>query len=251
MCFRFAALSEPARANVVQVKAVITLILLASPDRSGEADFLKMLEGCSKLQNVEIVMNKCVRDRDRDALQSDANWLIRLAKPNVFRIYVGHYWNSDIPVYTRDRQTLMISDSRAVLQNAPKNIVDIQGAFAPGAPYYSPLFDFMRGGEAALLAVADSDIVKTASGFRMTSKLGAIEVTLTKHEGLTLPLIIDVSNLAGRLAAYRLFPMFSDRPEQPLERYVMDYKFGPQFPRGEFDTKPPKGLPVEDQRKKG
>lgn len=210
-----------------------------------------MLESCRKLQHVEISMNKGIRDRAGDALQTDQLWFMRLERPNVFHIYLGHYWNSNQPVSVSDGKTLLQDDGRIVLRNAPASPLQIPG-FDRGGPFYSPLFDFMQGRSALKMVSPDGDIRRTNSGFTLQTKdLGEVDVTLTRRDGYVLPLIIDVSNLAGRMANYRLFPMFSDRPEQPMERYVMNYNFAPAFPRGEFEIRIRKGAPVEDQRKKG
>lgn len=186
-----------------QNKCVI-LLLLAAADRSGEADFLRMLDSCARLRHVEISINKGIRDRTVDALQSDVRWWIRMAEPNVFRMSIGDYWGSDYPTVTSDGRTLMLAGQITTLDKAPPRIIGIGGSFARGGGTYNPLFDFMRGREAASLASPTGDIVKTSSGFRFDSReMGVVDVVLTKRDGLWLPLIIDVSNVAGRMASYR------------------------------------------------
>lgn len=173
-----------------------------------------------------------------------------MAEPKVFRISVGDYWGSTYPTFTSDGKTLMSDDGTIILDHAPALISDVTG-FARGAGLYNPFFDFMRGRKTADIVAPDGDIVKTNSGVKLFTKdMGVIDITLMKAEGLLLPMIIDVSNVAGRMVAYRLLPMFSEKPEQPLERYVFSYKFVDKFNRDEFAIRIRKNAPVEDRRKK-
>lgn len=219
-------------------------------DRSGEAQFLALLDSCEKLRNVRIVVNKMARDRDVDALVPDVEMLIEYGAPNVFRITLGDYWAGSNGTFVSDGKTLKIDGDFTELKNAPKSIIGVDG-FQKGSGYHNLFFEFTRGRKALDLLPPDSDIVRTTSGIKVkTKEFGDVDITLIKRDGLTLPLFIDVSNLAGRMAGYRMFPMFSSRPEQPLERYVFDFRFVSSFPKGTFDTKPAKGRPFADNRKK-
>lgn len=220
-------------------------------DRSGEAQFLALLDSCEKLRGARIVVNKLVRDRDADALVPDVEMLIDYAAPNVFRVTLGDYWAGSNGTFVSDGKTLKIDGDYAELRNAPKSILGVDG-FGKGNGYHNLFFEFTRGRKAMDLLPPDGDIVRTTSGVKLkTKEFGDVEVTLVKRDGLTLPLYIDVSNTAGRMASYRMFPMFSSRPEQPLERFVFDFRLGFRFAKGTFDTKPPKGRGFVDNRKKG
>jgi len=220
-------------------------------DRSGEADFMRMLEDCRRLSNVQISISKGIRDRSADALQADALWYISYAKANIFRISMGDYWGSEYPTYISDGKTLLQTGSVSVLQNAPKSLALIGGTFTRGGAGYSPLVDFLRGKDAMDLVGPDGKIARKGTIIVVQTKdMGELEITTTQVNGQTLPLIVDVKNIAARMASYRLFPMFYERPEDPLERYSFSYRFVSSFPRNEFRTSPPKGIPVEDQRKK-
>jgi len=211
-----------------------------------------MLDSCAKLRNVHIVANKAIRDRTEDSLVPDVEMMIEFASPSVFRISLGEYWVSYNGTYTSDGKTLKLDGDFTELRNAPANILGIGDSFTKGGGTHNLLFEFMRGRKAADLIPDDADIKATPSGFKAkTKEFGDIEVTLIKRDGLSLPMIVDVSNLAGRMAAYRFIPVFVPRPEQPLERYVFDYTFVRSFPRGTFDTRVPKGIPFSDKRKKG
>lgn len=228
---------------------MISLLLLTAPDRSAEAEFVKMLEDCARLSKVQISISKGTRDRDGDALQADALWYISLSKPNTFRVSLGDYWGSEFPTYISDGKTLLQAGTLNVLQKAPANLI---GAFPRGNGAYAPLFDFMRGKAALDMVAPDGDIVRKGSVLKVETKdLGDLEINLLEMNGLKLPTIVDVRNIAARMASYRLFPMFSERPEDPLEKYSFTYKFVGSFPKNEFSTAVPKGQPVEDKRKKG
>jgi hypothetical protein len=226
--------------------------MLVAADRSGEADFVRMLEGCARLANAQISISKGVRVWSGVCLQADALWYISYAKRNVFRISMGDYWGSEYPTYISDGKTLLQTGSLSVLQAAPKDLASLGGTFSRGGPGYSPFIDFVRGRAALDLVGPDGNITKKGSVLVVQTKdLGELEITTTNIGGLSLPLIVDVKNIAARMASYRLFPMWYERPEDPLERYSFTYRFVNSFPKNEFRTVPPKGIPVEDRRKKG
>lgn len=229
---------------------MISLFVLGA-DRSGEADFLQMLDGCAKLRNVQIEVSLSTRDRNQDALVPSTDWMILYEKPNTFCVRLGEYWASAMGSFTSDGRTLKVDTDFTELRKAPADIGGVN-EFAKGAQYFNLLFAFMRGRSAQSLVAESGDIAKTIYGIRLqTREFGIVEISLLRREGLLLPTVIDVKNLAGRMATYRMLPMFGDRPESPLERYAIGYKFVDGFPKGAFDTRVPKGTPFNDTRKGG
>ncbi|HZH98728.1 MAG TPA: hypothetical protein VEX38_07130 [Fimbriimonadaceae bacterium] len=230
----------------------------AAPDRTGEPELRRILEAHGKLRNVQIVIGKSARERSDQVMQPDKTLTLWYAGPNRFRMAASSYWG-DAALYVSDGKTLYsdpLDDSQpAILRNT---------TVTPIPMVHNDLS--LRGGNGSMLfyllegAGAFDKIVD--SGGNITLKESAVErqVTFKSKDFGTVSIFVDKAkrlahrieydNLPGKLAAYLRFPMWMEKPEDPLDREEITITPMRSFPRDTFSVKPPKWRPVTDQRKK-
>jgi len=228
---------------------LLPILAIAAQNASGEALLDQLFAKYEKLRNVEVSVSKAGRIRKGDALEAATEMLLRYVEPKKFQLDISEYWGGGSR-YVSDGVTLLTEaiDGPIILKHAAP-LIDADPGLALHNGNSCVIFAFLKGRSMkSKLLVPNAPITSGKNWLQFQTKDFGI-MTLTLTEGWITQVAFD--NRPGRLANYVMFPMFGDKPEDPLEIEAYSYRFGARFAKSWFDTRPPKGMPFEDQRKKG
>ncbi|MEQ1821770.1 MAG: hypothetical protein ABL949_04630 [Fimbriimonadaceae bacterium] len=213
-------------------------------------DFQTVLRSFETIPPVEIQMSMLSRGQKDLPYEAGSCWIVRLDGRKRFSISASGLWGDEAGRYISDGKTLLILGDSNVLKNAPDSVSEISSAFNP--QFGCVLFELLKGArQVDSLLGPDKRVERTPLGLKVwTRNFGVLDITIHQVEGKLLPVRIVASDRASKMANYLLFPVFSDKPEDPQDMLSIGYNFVRSFPRGTFDTRLPKGLVATDQRKK-
>lgn len=226
-------------------------LLLPAPPQSGEQALRSVLEHYGKLRRFEAGISKAARDRRGDAMVPTLSVMLSYESPQKFRVDQSEYWGGGSS-YTSDGKVLRIvsaDGAPTVLRNAGASLVKSHSALGPRGGAFAILFLLLEGPSAYDKLVSPDEEVKL-NGRRLDFKskdFGSMALTLDGK----LVTLIEFDNKPNREANYRFLPMFSEKPEDPMEVESIEYRFVDRFARKTFDTSTQKGEAVVDERKKG
>jgi hypothetical protein len=228
----------------------------APPDRSGEPALRRVFEQHGALRNVEALIWKSNRDRGDQPLQADRTITLWYASPGKFRAAGSVYWG-EASLYVSDGKTLYadaLDDMQpGSLRNShPTSIPLAHSDLSLRGGYGSVLYYLLEGPPAfeKMVDPVGSITAETTRGeeqIKFKSKEIGM-VTLFLRGGLVHA--VEYDNLPQREAMYLRFPMWLEKPEDPLEREEIEITKRRSFPRDTFKAEPPQWRKVTDQRKK-
>jgi hypothetical protein len=223
---------------------------LLSPPQSGEAVLRSVFEHYGKMRKFEAGISKAARDRRGETMGPTISLLLSYDSKQRFRVEQSEYWGGG-NTFTSDGKTLRVVSADGgptTLRNAGPSLMQSHPMLAPRGGAFAVLFLLLEGPSAYDKLVAPDGSVKL-NGRRIDFKskdYGSMSMTLDGK------LITDIQfdNKPNRDANYRFLPMFSEKPEDPMEVEVITYEFVNRFARNRFDTSVTKGEFVVDERKK-
>jgi hypothetical protein len=204
---------------------------------SGEEILHKVFERYVKMKGFEAVISKMARDRSEDPLTPAITTVFSYESPQRWRIDYADYWGGGA-VYVRNGKQLKIvsadSGDPQVVEAGP-SLMRSNPNLGPGGAAFSVIYLLMEGPAAYDRLVAPKAPVKVQGNWLsfQTKDLG--NMTLHLMDGLVDR--VEFDNRASRMAAYMWFPMFSEKPETPLEVESISYKLPAKFTKGLFTIK--------------
>ncbi|MCC7434123.1 MAG: hypothetical protein IT363_05510 [Methanoregulaceae archaeon] len=225
---------------------MIAFALLAVPPQIELDD---LFDRYAKLRNVEISISRSRRLAKHEAQEAGSELVVRYAGQRRFRVDSAEYWGDGTTLVSDGKTLLVVSggDGRVSLRNTAE-LLDAHPSLNPPGPSSAILFLFMKGRDSYKRLVADEPHFESGRNWIRfaTKSLGVM--TLTLRDGWIQEIAYD--NRPGSLASYVMFPMWYERPQDPMEIEAITYLFAQRFPARTFDATPPKGVDVEDLRKK-
>lgn len=228
---------------------LLPMLAITTQNASGEALLDQLFVRYEKLRNVEISVSKAGRIRKGEALEAATEMILRYADPKKFQLDVSEYWGGGSR-YVSDGTTLLTEtiDGPIVLKNAG-TLIDADPGLALHNGNSCVIFAFLKGPSMKSKMVVPNAPIQSGKNWIQFQTKDFGVMTLTLSDGWINQISFD--NKPGRMANYLLFPMFGDKPEDPMEIEAYSYRFGVKFAKSWFDARPPKGMAFQDQRKKG
>lgn len=177
-----------------------------------------------------------------------------------FRIVASGYWGESYRAVS-DGKTLLIDttqgDQPVVLRAAPKTIPQADRQLAKGGSESNPIFEMLEGSGSLETLLAPDSPIKRVKGegaldaieFR-SKAYGWVTVFYPSGSELPLPRVIEYFNSES------ILQYFVDEPESVTSQFDGKTRLELSFrninralPASTFDTSPPAGAPVDDQRK--
>lgn len=222
-------------------------------DRSAEPKLKSIFEKYGKMRNIRADITKTYRDREDGPFFGDRQLMVWYEGPTTFRVLNSSVWG-DGGLYVANGKDMYIDRldgfQPATLRTfSAKSLRESHADFS-GGDATTFFFNLLRGEDGFRSAVSPGgEIKQVGNAVRFQSKdLGVVTLY---PDGDLLVTRIEYDNLPMRNASYRMFPFWGEKPLQPLEREEIRYvSMGRRLPKSMFDTKPPKGVSVTDERKK-
>ena len=233
--------------------AVLTSLSLQSAD-PGSAKLRTIFEKYSKMRGLEAVVARSYREKDGGPFFPDRQMTLWYDGPSRFRILGTSVWG-DATLYIADGKDLYIDpldDNRpaTIREMGGKTLMTSSGELR-GGDGVAFVYYLLEGPSSLQRLLAPGSSVKELAGGALQFQSRDMGTVTVYPNSQKLVERVEYDNLPTAKALYRLVPMWVDRPQQPLQREDMDYvRVGERLPKGLFDTKPPKGRRVTDQRKK-
>lgn len=225
---------------------MIALALLAT---APDIQLKDLFDRYGRLRSAEFSISRSRRLAKHEAQEAGTELLVRYADPRRFRVDSADYWG-DSSTFVSDGRSLLVfsgGSDQATLRNTG-DLLDAHPSLNLQGGASAILFLFLKGREAYPRLVAEEPKFESGRNWIRfaTKSLGVM--TLTLRDGWIQEIAFD--NRPGAVASYLMFPMWYERPQDPMEIESVTYRFNVRFPGWMFATTPPKGLSVDDQRKK-
>lgn len=221
------------------------LLLTTLPTPRAELEAL--FDRYDKLRNAEISISKSARLRKREAQEADTEIILAYADQRRFRVTVGNYWGGG-GYYISDGKTLLAENADggpAQLRKAAP-LMQAHSDLALRAGNSSLIFLFLEGRASMPKLIAPGTEVRGGRNWLQFTSKGMGNMTLTTRDGWIQEIAYD--NRPERMASYLMFPMWYERPDDPMQIEAFSYQFKVRFPARTFDPTPPKGVVVQDAR---
>lgn len=181
-------------------------------------------------------------------------------KPNQFRMSMSNHWGDGF-AYISDGKTFMIDpldlEQAIVLKEAGAAPWDAEPSLMPGRDN-ATVFLLVATGERALTLLAEKEAAVTTfdpgkgrTGIRIKGKaFGTADLIAEKVQGRLMLVESRYDNLAQKQSAHDRWPEWVGPPQAgTLDIESVDYvSVGRTIPADLLDTRPPKGIRVDDQR---
>ncbi len=212
------------------------LLLTTLPTPRAELEAL--FDRYGKLRNAEISISKSARLRKHEAQEADNEIVLAYADQRRFRVTAGSYWGGG-GYYISDGKTLLaenLDGGPAQLRKAAP-LMQAHSDLALRAGNSSLIFLFLEGRAAMPRLIAEATEVRGGRNWLQFTSRGMGNMTITLRDGWIQQIGYD--NRPERMASYLMFPMWYERPDDPMQIEAFSYRFGVRFPRGTFDVVSP------------
>lgn len=226
----------------------LALALVACSDQSGEAVLREVLARSGRLHSFQASVSKSARDRKSDAFYPTSSYMVAFESPRRFRIDQAEMWG-DCTSWIQDGKTLKVVTANGGPARLRNPVTSPLALGAPGSGSFTIFFLLLEGPAAYDKLVAPGSAVSHRGNWLQFKSKDFGNVSMRLGDGLVRE--IEFDNRELRLAQYRFFPMWSEKPEEPMEIESITVEHVSAFARGTFDTSIRKGEEVLDERKKG
>lgn len=229
-----------------------------TPDRSGEPVLKQIMESAAKLRGLHVVISIASRVSKNAVLEPSQTVTLLFDGGNRFNISQTGVWG-DGSRFVSDGTTLLIDrmdeSASVTLKKAAKSVFESdEGLASEGDP-----FVYLLAGPSTLDKIVAKDGFIRAfdpSGPEKavqykSAKKGTMMLFYLENDKQMLVRRIEYDNKDWLEEQHKRFPDWMDKPDEPLTMLSFNYlSVNGRLPKWAFDTSPPKGMAVVDQRPK-
>lgn len=229
---------------------LLALIALTS---SHEQQLNELFEIVGRAKTITATISRSAASGRSGVLYENGNVYLEFSRPNHFRVEQMTMWGEG-PDYICDGKTFAVNDLNGTftLKPAAKTFWEADGTFGPGGGTYS-LVNLLIEGPSALPKVMKKGAKGgvSAHGFWFENPEGGkVEITVEEKSSSFIRLVVDTRNMAQKMAQYVALPIWNERPEDALDRQAITISLNPRISARRFNTTPPNGMNVNDERPK-
>lgn len=231
-------------------------------DRSAEPRLKQVFEAMGKLKSLQVRVDRFSRDESKNPWNSEGSIELAYSQGAKFRVLVTGGWGDQLN-YLSDGKTFLTDPldipSGVTLKDAKPTIYENDATLALRGGASSPLYYFLAGSKGFdELVSKDGEIVSLLiqngiEGLKFKStKIGTVKVFFNAKDKRMLVTRIEYDDLDNKKEQAKMWADWgAEEPIDPLDVHEIHYH---SVDRGLsaklFDTTPPQGLKVEDQREK-
>lgn len=228
------------------------------PDRSGEPVLKQIIETMSGFGGLEISINVASRSSRSEPFQPEQNVMLSMAKGGRFRVTTSGSWG-DGSRFICDGRTLLIDrldeSGSITLKKAPENLAAADEGLTGQV---DPIVYLVSGVKSIEKFVAKDGFIKDvdmpgperALQYWSSAK-GTVSLYYLESDRLKLVRRITFDNRPWQEQQAKQFPDWWEMPDDPLTVQSITYlSTKGKLPESLFDTSPPRGLKVVDDRPK-
>lgn len=234
------------------ISCLLALTQNPNSDLSGETLLRELLTSYDKASNAQFIVSQNSQNSPREVMAAGNTVWIDYKKAGVYRVRVASYWGDSGEYWLADGKTLLYFDGGSFhFYSGARTLSTSHPGLGQGGAGFTPFTLFLDGTPSYdLLVGKPGSVQRKPYGLEIKSPgFGTLNVYLSKKSGAHVVDRMLVDNREMKMAEYRLFPTFSERPDRPIDEFVVHTVTNVKFRRNLFSTSLPKGTPVQDHRK--
>jgi|CXWL01.1.fsa_nt_gi hypothetical protein len=240
------------------------LVLAQEPapkvDRSGEPALIKLMNSLANRKSAHYYVSTYSRDSEKGMFFEGNQFDLTFGGPKRIRLIASNMWG-DGRKYVSDGKALLLDyldiSQGAVLKDIGKNLMATDAELDAKGSYCLVTTVLFQGAD-AIEEIASKDspvrvVVKDGISIISVQKSDFGNLNIVYREERSGPVLIrcEYDNWDYKQSQHEKFPDWVDAPEKgtlDLEICLLDSKR--RIRKNVFDTSPPKGLSIKDERKK-